>query len=82
MEEADAFSVEATFVTRNMISRLKANGKPIYVWTLNNEKSIRKYVEMGVDGIITDNQYLASYVLDTRGQDLLLDGIVDKILGQ
>ncbi len=80
MEEADAFSVEATFVTRNMISRLKANGKPIYVWTLNNEKSIRKYVEMGVDGIITDNQYLASYVLDTRGQDLLLDGIVDKIL--
>lgn len=82
MEEADAFSVEATFVTRNMISRLKANGKPIYVWTLNNEKSIRKYVDMGVDGIITDNQYLASYVLDTRGQDLLLDGVVDKILGE
>lgn len=82
MEEADAFSVEATFVTRSMISRLKDNGKPIYVWTLNNEKSIRKYVEMGVDGIITDNQYLASYVLDTRGQDLLLDGVVDKILGK
>lgn len=82
IKEADVFSLEATFVTRSLINRLKDSGKPIYVWTLNNEKSIRKYVDMGVDGIITDNQYLASYVLDTRGQDLMLDGIVDKVLGK
>lgn len=76
MKGADMFSLEGTFVNGSLVNKLKGKERPLYVWTLNDEKSIRKYVDMGVSGIITDNPYLARYVLETRGRHVVLDYFV------
>ena len=51
---ADAFSIEYSFVTKTMVHNIKNAGKDIYVWTVNNEKGLKKMIDMGVDSIITD----------------------------
>ena len=56
LKEADMFSIEATFATRGLISRLHGIGKPVYVWTVNSEDQMRRTLEAGADGIVTDNQ--------------------------
>ena len=37
-----------------MVHNIKNAGKDIYVWTVNNEKGLKKMIDMGVDSIITD----------------------------
>ena len=81
LKEADMFSIEATFATRGLISRLHGIGKPVYVWTVNNEEQMRRTLEAGADGIVTDNPYLASYVLETQGRDVLIEVLADRFLG-
>lgn len=56
---ADAFSIERTFITREMVNNIKSAGKEVYVWTVNGEKNIQKMINLGVDGIITDQPLLA-----------------------
>jgi len=36
------------------VTRLQRKGYRVYVWTVNTEKSMRKILKLGVDGIITD----------------------------
>lgn len=60
---ADAFSIEYSFVNKSMVNNVKNAGKDIYVWTVNNEKGLQKMIEMGVDGIITDNPLVAKELL-------------------
>lgn len=55
----DAFSIEATFVSRENVLLAHMNHKKIYVWTVNNEKGLNKVLNLNVDGIVTDNPSLA-----------------------
>lgn len=59
LESADIFSIEATNITKNLVSKIHNNGKEVYAWTINNEESIRSMIDLGVDNIITDNVTLA-----------------------
>lgn len=60
---ADAFSVEATNVTSNLVNKVHNAGKELYSWTVNTEESINKMIDMGVDNIITDNIPLGKELL-------------------
>lgn len=42
------------FVRKRIIKKLHARGQEIFVWTVNQEEDMKKLVEMGVDGIITN----------------------------
>ena len=59
LEDADAFSIEASSVTKRMVSRVHNAGKQIFVWTVNTESGIRRMLDLKVDNIITNRVILA-----------------------
>ncbi|MCH8532871.1 MAG: glycerophosphodiester phosphodiesterase [Saccharospirillum sp.] len=40
--------------TPRFVAAIRRTGMPLYFWTINEEEDMRKLIEMGVDGIITD----------------------------
>ena len=56
---ADAFQVpergaSMRIVTPRFVERAKAAGKQVHVWTVNTAADMRRLLDLGVDGIITD----------------------------
>lgn len=60
----DAFSVEASNVNVNLVSKVHNEGKELYVWTVNTEESISEMIDMNVDNIITDNIELGKELVE------------------
>jgi len=50
-------------VTPDTLARAHRHGVEVHVWTVNDEKSMRRLVRMGVDGIMTDRPDLLKEVL-------------------
>lgn len=50
-------------VNKNFISKVHNNGLKIFPWTINSESTIKKLIELGVDGIITNDVELARNIL-------------------
>ena len=80
LENADFFSVEATFVSQNMVSALHALGKKVSVWTIDRESDAEKVRDYGVDDIITGDVEMVQTVLSQKSdfEQMLIDG-VDQI---
>ncbi|MEM7675003.1 MAG: glycerophosphodiester phosphodiesterase [Myxococcota bacterium] len=43
-------------------------GLKVHVWTINEENEMRRLLDLGVDGLITDRPTLLKQVLESRGQ--------------
>ena len=43
------------FLSKNFIEFIHKIGLVVHVWTVNDESEMRKLIEIGVDGIMTDN---------------------------
>lgn len=80
LKAADAVSIEETFVTPQAITQAHANGKALYAWTVNDESQIKELMDMQVDGIVTDNAYYTSYILNTKGRSLWVMELVESVL--
>jgi len=39
---------------QQLVTRIHASGKAVHVWTVNEVSEMKNYVELGVDGILTD----------------------------
>ncbi|MFT2815620.1 glycerophosphoryl diester phosphodiesterase membrane domain-containing protein [Leifsonia sp. A12D58] len=69
--DCDFFVVEQASFSQNFLTEAHAIGKPVYVWTVNGEETIRDLLRMPVDGIVTDHPDLAvsyrSLIADRRG---------------
>jgi glycerophosphoryl diester phosphodiesterase len=66
--EADFLAVNAAFVDRRFIRAAHANGKQVYVWTVNDAPTMSIMIGRGVDGILTDKPAVARSVLHQRAQ--------------
>ena len=69
-----AFQVPETFgditlVDEAFVSAAHGRGIAVHVWTINDEPSMRRLVELGVDGIISDRPTLLSEVLGDAAWD-------------
>ena len=53
--EAYALLPPYTIVTRKLVDKIKGSGYALIVWTVNDLREAEKLLEMGVDGIITDD---------------------------
>ncbi|MGL4606226.1 MAG: glycerophosphodiester phosphodiesterase family protein [Eubacteriaceae bacterium] len=73
---ADGFSIEATFVDRELVDGIHEANKKIYAWTINTEENIEKMVEMRVDNIITDDPILAKEIIYGNAMNDGLEEIV------
>lgn len=53
--DTDFYSIQETAITKQQVDAVHKLDKKVYVWTINNADNVLKYVDMGVDGIITDD---------------------------
>lgn len=63
--------VPATFkripvVTADFVDRAHRSGLLVHVWTINDEATMRSLLDLGVDGIVTDDVELGLDVLASR----------------
>ena len=52
--KADFVSPHYLLCTREFVRRMKREGYPVFVWTVNNEKIMDRMIALRVDGIISD----------------------------
>ncbi|BBE31708.1 glycerophosphoryl diester phosphodiesterase [Tepiditoga spiralis] len=50
----DVFSMEESQIDKRVIETIHKYNKKIFVWTVNDEESMDLFINLGVDGIITD----------------------------
>lgn len=79
LKAADHFSVEVTNITRNLVRRVHEEGKELYAWTVNSEKSIQKMMELNVDNIITDNIALAKETIYSGKTSGIINEYVEQL---
>lgn len=68
---ADALQVPASFrrvpvVTADFVDRAHRSGLLVHVWTINDEATMQSLLDLGVDGIVTDDVELGLDVLACR----------------
>lgn len=56
-------------VNDELMTRIRRFGLKVHVWTVNNPDDMRKYMDMGVDGIITDDPVTLEGLMDELGFD-------------
>ena len=53
-EYAQEVNINYKYVNQRVVRKVQAMGKKVNVWTINQSTNMRKYLNMGVDGIITN----------------------------
>ncbi|MCB2223381.1 MAG: glycerophosphodiester phosphodiesterase, partial [Actinobacteria bacterium] len=69
---ADAYQVPEragglTVAGRRFVEAAHRAGKQVHVWTVNDAAAMRRLLDLGVDGIVTDRPDVLNDVLDERG---------------
>ncbi len=54
---------EYRFLSKNVIRKLKSNGISVWTWTINDENEMINAINMGVDGILTDDPYKLARII-------------------
>ncbi len=75
-----AFQVPARYgtidvVTETFVAAAHDSGVAVHVWTINDVEEMRRLVDLGVDGLISDRPSVLASVL--RERDCLWDGRLD-----
>ncbi|GAA0731641.1 glycerophosphodiester phosphodiesterase [Clostridium oceanicum] len=65
----DFFSVEASVATPDFIERVRNNNKKIHVWTVNDTETMRKFIDLKVDSIITDDPIQVKTLLQEKKKE-------------
>ncbi len=64
--DTDFLAVATGMASSGFIRRAHAQGKQVFVWTVNDVVTMSRMMSLGVDGIITDEPELARQVLEDR----------------
>lgn len=74
----DIYGIESTFVNQKIVDKIHSKNKKIFVWTINDEKLMKKMIELGVDSIITDNPFLVEYSVYSK-QNAFIKIVANKL---
>ncbi|MGM0812109.1 glycerophosphodiester phosphodiesterase family protein [Thioalkalivibrio sp.] len=66
--DADFLAVNAGQASLDLIRRTHAQGRKLYVWTVDDPVTMVRLISMGVDGLITNRPALARQVVAARNQ--------------
>lgn len=75
-EDIDHFGLSVHFFDRNQsfVDRAKQEGKKVYVWSIKDEETMDRMIELDADGLITDRPLVArEFVYSKNTQSLLVD---------
>ncbi len=64
---AQGYSLDFRRANGAAVVQARAEGRGLYVWTVNDREDLRRMAALGPDGIITDNPALARALLDGAG---------------
>lgn len=64
----DALSLRDALVTPGQLRAARSGGYELHVWTVNNPREMHRFIDMGVDSIITDRPDVLKQVLEERAQ--------------
>jgi glycerophosphoryl diester phosphodiesterase len=62
--KAEGVALEASLVTKTEVEACRAAGLQLVVWVVNEPAQMRHFIELGVDGIITDRPDLLRMALN------------------
>jgi len=82
LSELDADFVAAGLATARLAKRVQAQGKKLFVWTINDPVDMSAMMSMGVDGIITDEPGLAREIMTLRSSMTGAERLLLLLLGQ
>ena len=71
LEAADIISIQETFATYENIDRIHRAGKKVFVWTVNEEPTMKKLVTLNVDAILTNDPALCRKVIDQYDSNIM-----------
>ncbi|WP_170063734.1 glycerophosphodiester phosphodiesterase [Clostridium liquoris] len=77
--DVDIYSLDGDIVNRKFIEKAHKNGRQVYVWTINREDAMVKYINLGVDSIITDYPNRLKLIIDRKNKQTLLGNMVKEI---
>ena len=63
---ADAFNCSQRQLTKKWLADIKANGFPVYIYTVNKVERMRELISLGVDGIFTNKPDVLKKTLEQR----------------
>jgi len=64
--DTNYIAVNTGQISIDLIKRIKAEGKQLYVWTVDDPVTMSRMISMGVDGLITNQPALARQVMERR----------------
>lgn len=64
LDAADIISINDTFATYENIERIHNAGKRVFVWTVNEEDTMKTLVSLNVDAILTNDPPLCKKVIE------------------
>ncbi|GGY64480.1 glycerophosphodiester phosphodiesterase [Marinobacter zhanjiangensis] len=67
-EQFDILGLRHNRVTPGAVARARQVGYELYVWTVNHPDAMSKFIDMGVDSIITDRPDVLAQILAERDQ--------------
>ena len=62
--DIDFLAIEENRASTSLIQKAISQMIPIYIWTVDNEKKMKQYLDMGVSGIITNDPGLGRQAID------------------
>ena len=77
LEAADIISIQETFATYENIDRIHRAGKRVFVWTVNEEETMKRLIGLNVDAILTNDPALCRSVIDQYDSSIM--NIVQRI---
>ena len=67
LDWVDGYSIHLSGLDAGGAARVRAGGKKLYVWTANGTEEMARALELGVDGLVTDDPEAAAELLRARG---------------
>lgn len=62
---ADIVDIEQKFISEEIVKMIHSQGKMVGVWTVNEKKKMKKFVEMGVEMLSTNYPQILKELLNT-----------------
>lgn len=79
---ADFLTMEYSTINRNFISSAHADGKKVYVWTVNDSDAVSRMMFYGADGIITDQMGILNKEVKSLDDEITYsDKLLNFVLG-
>lgn len=62
--DVDFYTIEKVMLTKTLVDQAHADGREVWVWTVNSERNLKEVLKFQIDGIVTDYPLLAQSIVE------------------